>query len=440
MKLGEVFLIERGGSPRPIKEYITDSANGINWIKIGDTQINSKYIKQTSERIKPEGLNKSRFVKKGNLLLTNSMSFGRPYISNIEGAIHDGWLVIKNITNVKIDPEYVFYVLSSSLAFAQFNKLAIGSTVRNLNTGIVASVAIPLAPLPTQRAIVRKIETLFASLDKGISDLKTAQQQLKIYRQAVLKKAFEGRLTNKDVKEGELPKGWEWVTLEEATSKIQDGSHFSPKHQSLTRKKDTYPYITSKNIKNGTMDLSNITYVNQDFHKSIYSRCDPIYGDVLLTKDGVNTGNITLNTLKEPISLLSSVCLIRPTELIEAKFILYYIQSPKGFRNLTGQMTGTAIKRIILKRIKETTIPLPPLAEQQSIVREIESRLSVCDKIEQSISEALEKAEALRQSILKKAFDGRLLSEEEIDASKREPDYEPAAVLLERIKKEKHGK
>ncbi len=190
------------------------------------------------------------------------------------------------------------------------------------------------------------------------------------------------------------------------------------------------------------MDLSNITYVDEEFHNSIYNRCDPVFGDVLLTKDGVNTGNVTLNTFKEPISLLSSVCLIKPTESIVAKYIVYYIQSPNGFKNLTGDMTGTAIKRIILKKIKDTIVPLPPsLSEQHAIVREIESRLSVCDKVEQSISESLEKAEALRQSILKNAFEGKLLSQEEITKCRQEADYEPASVLMERIRKEnKHGK
>ncbi|HQE51728.1 MAG TPA: restriction endonuclease subunit S [Prolixibacteraceae bacterium] len=338
-----------------------------------------------------------------------------------------------------IEKNYLFYFLLSLYKKLNTNPRGVG--IPHVEPSLLWTSELIIRSIPEQRAIVQKIENLFALLDKGIADLKTAQEQLKIYRQAVLKKAFEGEFTN-NVKENELPEGWKWVKLKEVCTKIQDGTHFSPKHQSTTRGGNTYPYITSKNIRNGFMDLSNITYVDEEFHNSIYNRCDPVFGDVLLTKDGVNTGNVTLNTFKEPISLLSSVCLIKPTESIVAKYIVYYIQSPNGFKNLTGDMTGTAIKRIILKKIKDTIVPLPKsLDEQHTIVREIESRLSVCDKVEENISESLEKAEALRQSILKNAFEGKLLSQEEITKCRQEADYEPASVLLERIRKEnKHGK
>jgi len=119
---------------------------------------------------------------------------------------------------------------------------------------------------------------------------------------------------------------------------------------------------------------------------------------------------------------------------------MYFIQSPTGFRNMTGEMTGTAIKRIILKKIKQTKIPLPPIQEQTKIVQEIESRLSVADKLAETILTSLQKAEALRQSILKKAFEGRLLSDAEVEACRKETDWEPVEKLLERIKQEKRKK
>ncbi len=117
------------------------------------------------------------------------------------------------------------------------------------------------------------------------------------------------------------------------------------------------------------MDLDDVPYVDADFHNSIYPRCNPELGDILLTKDGANTGNVTVNTLEEPFSLLSSVCLIKtdPRQLVP-KFLVYYIQSRAGLEQITGSMTGAAIKRIILQTIKASTIPLPPLPEQQRIV------------------------------------------------------------------------
>ena len=156
--LGNVSYIVRGGSPRPIKQYITQDSNGINWIKIGDVEKGEKYIYQTHERIIPEGEKKSRRVYPGDFLLTNSMSFGRPYISQIEGCIHDGWLLIRNLSG--FDPDYLYYLLSSSYLYSQFTEKASGSTVDNLNIDKVKSAKIPLPPLAEQKRIVAKLEEL----------------------------------------------------------------------------------------------------------------------------------------------------------------------------------------------------------------------------------------------------------------------------------------
>jgi len=299
-----------------------------------------------------------------------------------------------------------------------------GTTRLKLTQSSLKQIPVKIAPLPEQRAIVSKIELLFSELDNAVSNLKQAKDKLEIFRQSVLKKAFEGK--------------WNSVELNKICDKIQDGSHFSPQNQILYKKDGFYPYITSKNIRNNYLDLKNVAYVDSEFHESIYKRCNPEFGDVLLTKDGVNTGNVCINTLTVPFSLLSSVCLLKPNrKLMDNHFLSYYIQSPTGFRKIIGKMTGTAIKRIILKKIKEATIPLPPLKEQQEIVQEIETRFSVADKLAESIDESLLKAEALRQSILKKAFDGELLSKAELDACRKESDWEPADKLLERIKRER---
>jgi len=295
-----------------------------------------------------------------------------------------------------------------------------------------------LPPLPIQRAIVKKTEQLFSALDAGIADLKKAQEQLKVYRQAVLNKAFEGEFTQDWRNDNKVHKKWLECTLLDACNKIQDGSHFSPQNQYFEKTDGRFAYITAKNIRHNHMDLSNITYVDRSFHETIYHRCNPEYGDVLLTKDGVNTGEVTLNTLKEPFSLLSSVCLFKTKrEKLLPIYLKYYIQSPIGRSNIIGKMTGTAIKRIVLKTIKQSRINLPTVEEQDKIVKEIESRLSNCDALEQQINASLQQSEALRQSILRKAFAGELLTQAEVAACKKEPDYEPASVLLKRIKEEK---
>ena len=157
-----------------------------------------------------------------------------------------------------------------------------------------------------------------------------------------------------------MREGWQIKTLGEVCVTIQDGAHESPKLQFDSPGHGRFPYVTSKNIRNNHLDLDKLSYVDEEFHNRIYPRCSPSLGDVLLTKDGINTGNVTLNTLDEPFSLLSSVCLIKTApSLLLPSFLSYFIQSPGGLQRITGQMTGDAIKRIILRDIKLAEIPVP---------------------------------------------------------------------------------
>lgn len=169
-KLGTISKIARGGSPRPIKDYLTNDADGINWIKIGDTTKEGKYINSVKEKIRPEGVKKSRMVHKGDFLLTNSMSFGRPYILNVDGCIHDGWLVISPIGEAYTS-DFLYYLLSSSFAYEQFTNVASGGVVTNLNSDKVADTIFPLPPLAEQKRIVSKIELIFTQMDTINSSL-----------------------------------------------------------------------------------------------------------------------------------------------------------------------------------------------------------------------------------------------------------------------------
>lgn len=172
-KLGDVCTIERGGSPRPIADYITESADGINWIKIGDAVEGSKYILFTKEKIRPEGIKKSRFVHKGDVILSNSMSFGKPYILGIDGCIHDGWLVLHDNNNT-FSKDYLYYVLSSPIMYSKFTQLAVGGVVNNLNSNIVREVVVAVPPLSTQLSIV-------SELDKINELIRLKKEQLKDY-------------------------------------------------------------------------------------------------------------------------------------------------------------------------------------------------------------------------------------------------------------------
>ena len=160
IKLSFVIDVARGGSPRPIQDYLTTKSDGYNWIKIGDTDVNSKYITSTKEKIKKEGLYKTRLVHPGDFLLTNSMSFGHPYILKIDGCIHDGWLVLSDTIGV-YDKDFLYYLLSSPYIYKSFCSSVGGSVVKNLNSDKVSNTIIPLISMNEQIKIANKLEKIF---------------------------------------------------------------------------------------------------------------------------------------------------------------------------------------------------------------------------------------------------------------------------------------
>ena len=174
-KLGDTLLIQRGGSPRPISDYITNDKNGLNWIKIGDCSPNSNIITSTKEKIKPEGLSKTREVFIGDLILSNSMSFGRPYILNINGCIHDGWLLLRNTKKI-YNLQFLCYILGSEYTTKQYKKLASGSTVNNLNIELVSSVDITIPCLEEQTKIADFLSAFDRKLDNQKAQLEHWQQ------------------------------------------------------------------------------------------------------------------------------------------------------------------------------------------------------------------------------------------------------------------------
>ena len=235
----------------------------------------------------------------------------------------------------------------------------------------------------------------------------------------------EGRLAPK------IPVGWVVLPAADACIKIQDGTHFSPKTQ---LPKGQFPYITAKNVRSSGLDLSHITFLREEDHQVIFQRCDCRKGDVLLVKDGVNTGEVAVNTLDGEISLLSSVCMLRPhAGLLSAEFLRFYLQSPLGQSSLTGRMSGTAIRRIILRRIKQTPVLVCSVPEQRRIVEAIESYFTRLDDAVTTLARVQRNLKRYRASVLKAAVEGRLVPTEAELARVEGRDYEPASELLERI-------
>lgn len=192
--LGELCTIARGGSPRPIKRYLTDVPDGINWIKISDATASGQYIDRTKQKISKNGVSRSRYVEPGAFLLTNSMSFGRPYILRTSGCIHDGWLVLEPDYK-RVDQNYLYYLLGSSKVFNEFDRLAAGSTVRNLNIGLVSKVSITLPPLDVQRRFADAIASALARTSEANAAYRGKLAGIADLRQSLLQKAFAGELT-----------------------------------------------------------------------------------------------------------------------------------------------------------------------------------------------------------------------------------------------------
>lgn len=205
VRFEDIFEIARGGSPRPIKQFLTESDDGINWIKIGDTDIGGKYILCTKEKIIPEGLSKTKLVEPGDLLLTNSMSYGRPYILKTRGAIHDGWLVLSPYLK-QTDKEFFYYVISSTYVHNEFARTVSGAVVKNLNKDKVKKIIVPLPPLAEQHRIVAKIEELHPDIDaydKVQTKLQAIEQRFPDdMKKSLLQYAIEGKLVPQRKEEG----------------------------------------------------------------------------------------------------------------------------------------------------------------------------------------------------------------------------------------------
>lgn len=188
-KLVEVLEIARGGSPRPISSYITNDIDGVNWVKISDATASKKFITETAQKIKPEGVSRSRLVNPGDFLLSNSMSFGRPYIMGTTGCIHDGWLVLSNEKKL-LNQDYLYYILGSKYIYDQFNRTAAGSTVRNLNISLAGQVTFPVPDLETQRSIVSQLIDFETAIDELKKSTTNKLNRLLELKSSVLSTAF----------------------------------------------------------------------------------------------------------------------------------------------------------------------------------------------------------------------------------------------------------
>lgn len=396
-KLGTVNEIARGGSPRPIKDYLTTDANGINWIKIGDTTKDGKYIDSVKEKIRHEGVKKSRLVHKGDFLLTNSMSFGRPYILNVDGCIHDGWLVISPIGEAYTS-DFLYYLLSSSFAFEQFTNVASGGVVTNLNSDKVADAIFPLPPYGEQKRIVFEIERCFALID--VIELRKTElrETIKQAKSKVLDLAIHGKLVLQDPNDEpasellkrinpkaeiitdnghyqKLPDGW-CLTILGSIGTWQSGATPS------RLRKDYYggniPWLKTGDLNDGI--ITNIPeFITEKALKETSVKLNPT-DSILIAMYGATIGKIGILSFPATTNQACCACL---DYKIDKMYIFYFLLSNRiNFISMGG---GGAQPNISKEKIVNTTFPLPPLAEQKRIVSKIEELFHQLDMIEESL-------------------------------------------------------
>lgn len=321
-----------------------------------------------------------------------------------------------------LNNKYIFYYFTSSKFNQIKDKLTSGSTQLALNDEGGRKIFIPIPSFTQQEIIVSKIEELFSELDNAIKQLKAEQQQLNIYRQSVLNWAFEGKLTNKNMNEGELPEEWEIKELKSVAEKISDGP-FGSNLKTADYVESGIRVIRLENI--GELEFRNEhkTYISNSKYESLKNHT-VTKGDIIFSS--FVSENIRVAVLPDYIdkAVNKADCfLVRTAESkINRKYLVYYFSTRGVYNQLVKEIHGATRPRINTTQLKAVLIPTPSILEQNKIVQEIESRLSVADKMEESINQSLQQSEALKQSILKKAFEGKLIKEKE--------EYKPRSVYF----------
>lgn len=406
VRLGAIAEIVTGGTPS--KKHPEYYGGNFPFYKPSDLD-QGRLTYNASEYLSEEGKKVSRIIPKNSTAVCCIGSIGKC-----------GYLMCEGTTNQQINSaipkinSLCFYYYLCTENFVQ-NLLSMSSatTIAIVNKSKMESCAFPLPPLSEQQRIVERIEELFAKLDEAKERLQEVADSFVVRKAAILHKAFTGELTKQWRREnGVSDESWEEKKLEEVCSKITDGTHNSPTN-SLSGE---YMYVTAKNIKDTGIDLSNITYVTKEVHKEIYSRCDVIYGDVLYIKDGATAGIATINTLKEEFSMLSSVALIRTDlKLAKNEFVKDYLNYRK--KEILKNISGSAITRLTLSKIKDILVPLPTLPEQHEIVRLIDDLLARERAAQQAAEQALATIDLMKKSILARAFRGELGTNKASEAS-----------------------
>jgi type I restriction enzyme, S subunit len=392
--LGGIFEIARGGSPRPIQAYLTDDPEGVNWISIADASASEKYIYSTKKRIRKDGVSRSRTVKPGDFLLTNSMSFGRPYILKTSGCIHDGWLVLSS-KNENVDQDYFFHLLGSAALYSKFSRLAAGATVKNLNIDLVASVEVEFPPVSEQRrlaAILDQAETLR-------SRRRAALDQLDSLIRSIFLEMFGDPVGN--------DRAWPEISVNEFVAGFESGKSIAANDEDDS----SSPFRVLK-----VSAVTSLEY-RPEQSKAVPADYQPPashivrQGDLLFSR--ANTTDLigatayvgeTPANLLLPDKLWRFVWHNKPRAV--ALYVLHLFQQPK-FRQEIGQRasgTSGSMKNISQDKVLTIRVGHPPLPLQQIFA----ARIQAIESLKATHRAALAELDALFAALQHRAFQGQL--------------------------------
>jgi type I restriction enzyme S subunit len=350
-KLSELVEIERGGSPRPIERYITDDPCGLNWVKIGDAPELGRYITQTTEKIKPEGLAKTRQVYPGDLVLSNSMSFGRPYIMAIRGCIHDGWLLIRDAQK-HFDPIFLCHMLGAPQMLNQYRMFAAGSTVNNLNKELVGKAIVSLPSKDEQR----EIGIVLDRLDSLITLHQRKYDKLCVLKKSMLDKMFpKGGSLYPEIRFAGFTDPWEQRKLGELYKEVSE--------------KNDLTYGRDRIISVAHMYFNPVVYVTEDDYLKTYNvmRLGDIAFEGNRSKNFAH-GRLVENTIGDGI--VSHVFKVfRPIQPFDLMYWKYSINNEKAMKDVLTRSTkaSTMMHELVAKDFLNEEIAVPSLEEQRRI-------------------------------------------------------------------------
>ncbi len=392
VKIGDIAELIRGVS------YKKSDASNANCDKStailrANNIVNGSFELSELVYVPKELVKEEQYINKNDIMITMS-SGSKAHVGKVAIAVSDmnyafGAFCGKIVVKKDVVPKFLYYLLINGRFRSHIEKQCKGTNINNLKKDYILNYEFDLPSIHNQHRIVTRIEELFSQLDSGVETLKKTKEQLKVYRQAVLKEIFE-KYNN-------------FCKISEVCSNIVDCPHSTPKWTSSGKL-----CLRTTNFRRGYLDLSEPNYVSDETFEERIKRLRPCKGDVLYSREGAILGIACIIPDNTELCLGQRMMLLRANEEYSPFFIMHWLNSPyvtNYIRTITG---GSASPHVNVGDIKSQRIPKINLEEQNNAVKEIESRLSVCDSIEKTIDTALQEAEALRQSILKQAFEGGL--------------------------------